>query len=71
MRMELDPQGTFRECLDQYLNYTGSSGRDSDILKVSFQTLSGGKEHLVEEVVGLVQSRAEPTSAKHEARHSA
>ncbi|HTV55183.1 MAG TPA: hypothetical protein VMI06_09730 [Terriglobia bacterium] len=70
MRMELDPQGTFRECLDQYLKYAGSSARGSDVLKVSFQTLSQGKEHLVEEVVGLVQTRTEPTLARPQEQRS-
>jgi hypothetical protein len=66
MMVELDPQGTFRACLDQYLNYTSSSDRGSDILKVSFQTLSKDKDQQVEEVVGLVQNRMEPGSAKRE-----
>jgi hypothetical protein len=64
MRVELDSHGQFRECLDQYLDYTGSSGKGSDILKVSFQTLSQGTDRKVEEVVGLVQNRTEPRSVK-------
>jgi hypothetical protein len=66
MKVELDPQGTFRRCLNQYLDYTDSSGRGSDILKVSFQTLSKGKDHQVEEVVGLIQNRMESRSSKRE-----
>jgi hypothetical protein len=65
MRVELGPQGTFQECLDQYLDYKGSSG-GSDILKVSFQTLSKDKDRQVEEVVGLIQNRMEPTSSRSE-----
>jgi hypothetical protein len=70
MEVELGPQGTFRECLDLYLDYTGPHGRGSDILKVSFQTLSKGKDHQVEEVVGLIQNRIASTWSRTEEKQT-
>jgi hypothetical protein len=63
MKSNLDAHGIFRERLAQYLEYVASSGRDADILSVSFQFLADNKDNQLGEVVGLVQSRSRPLVA--------
>jgi hypothetical protein len=57
MENDLDPPGMFRECLAQYVSYMGLSGRESDILKVSFQFLSKRNDYELDEFMGLIQNQ--------------
>jgi hypothetical protein len=62
VKHQLNPQATVRDYLAQYLDYMGSPGRGSDVVKISF--VSEGRDNELDEGVFLVQIRKESRSLK-------
>lgn len=63
MEAEHNPLETFRQDFEQYMSYVGDAGCDANVLKISYQFLSGNPDCALAEFVGFVRRLDSPNGA--------